>query len=97
MRTRKIANRMLMALIALAWACSANAQQRGYSGLTAADIAEEQEACAADAERFCGGNVTFLFEMESCLSRYISKISKECRSYIRTTDFRQYHNDNPLD
>lgn len=97
MKTSKIARRMLTTLFALAWAFSANAQQRGYSGLTAADIADEQEACSADAERFCGGNVTFLFEMESCLSRYISKISKECRSYIRTTDFRQYHNENPFD
>ena len=97
MKPGKIATLTLTTLIALTWVCSANAQQRGYSGLTAADIADEQEACAADAERFCGGNVTFLFEMESCLSRYITKISKDCRSYIRTTDFRQYHPNNPFD
>lgn len=97
MSGKKTAKLALFALISILWTHGADAQQRGYSGLTAADIADEQEACGADAERFCGGNVTFLFEMESCLSRYISKISKECRPYIRTTDFRQYHNENPFD
>lgn len=69
----------------------ARAQQHSYSGVTAENIAEEQEACSADAVRFCGGNQMAIFEMESCLSRYTQKLSSACREEIAPTDFRKYH------
>lgn len=97
MSGKKFAAQALFVLVTVVWAHAVHAQQRGYSGLTAADIADEQEACAEDADRFCGGNVTALFEMESCLSRYTSKLSATCRPFIRSTDFRHYHNENLFD
>jgi hypothetical protein len=70
---------------------SSEAQQHSYSGVTAENIGEEQEACASDAARFCGGNVMALFEMEICLSRYTRQLSPACRDQIAPTDFRKYH------
>lgn len=72
-----------------------HAQQRSYSGVTAEDIGEEQEACSADAYKFCGGNDIALFEMESCLSRHVNQLSKECRSQIAPTNFKDYYNEEP--
>lgn len=69
----------------------ASAQQRSYSGVTAEDIAEEQEACSADAMRFCGGNQMAIFEMESCLSRHTRQLSLACKDEIAPTDFSKYH------
>ena len=71
------------------------AQQRSYSGVTAEDIAEEQEACGADAYKFCGGNDIALFEMESCLSRHVNQLSKACRLQIAPTNFKDYYNEEP--
>ena len=70
---------------------SSQAQQHSYSVVTAENIGEEQEACAADAARFCGGNVTALFEMEICLSRHTRQLSPACKDQIAPTDFRKYH------
>ena len=70
---------------------SSQAQQHSYSGVTAENIGEEQEACAADAARFCGGNVMALFEMESCLSRHTRQLSPACKDQIAPTDFRKYY------
>lgn len=67
------------------------AQQHSYSGVTAENIAEEQEACSADAIRFCAGNQMAIFEMESCLSRHTQQLSPACRDEIAPTDFRKYH------
>lgn len=72
---------------------ASHAQQHSYSGVTAENIGEEQEACAADAARFCGGNVMALFEMESCLSRHTRQLSPACKDQIAPTDFRKYHED----
>lgn len=70
-----------------------HAQQHSFSGVTAENIGEEQEACAADAARFCGGNVMALFEMELCLSRHTRQLSPACKDQIAPTDFRKYHDD----
>ena len=67
------------------------AQQHSYAGVTAENIGEEQEACAADAYRFCGGNDIALFEMENCLSRHLGQLSKSCREQIAPTDFKKYY------
>jgi hypothetical protein len=67
------------------------AQQHSYAGVTAEDIGEEQEACAADAYRFCGGNDIALFEMENCLSHHLGQLSKACRAQIAPTDFKKYY------
>ena len=72
-----------------------HAQQRSYSGVTAEDIAEEQEACGADAYKFCGGNDIAIFEMESCLSRHVNQLSKACRLQIAPTNFKDYYNEEP--
>lgn len=78
--------------VCISFSCSpAFAQQRSYSGVTAEDVAEEQEACGADARRFCGGNDIALFEMESCLSRYVPRLSAACRDEIAPTDFKKYY------
>ena len=74
---------------------AAQAQQRSYSGVTAEDIAEEQEACGPDAYKFCGGNDIALFEMESCLSRHVNQLSKACRLQIAPTNFKDYYNEEP--
>lgn len=74
---------------------TSQAQQRSYSGVTAEDIAEEQEACGADAYKFCGGNDIALFEMESCLSRHVNQLSKQCRLQIAPTNFKDYYNEEP--
>lgn len=70
---------------------ASEAQQHSYSGVTAENIGEEQEACASDAARFCGGNVMALFEMEICLSRHTRQLSPACKDQIAPTDFRKYH------
>ncbi|NDB70739.1 MAG: hypothetical protein EB015_22570 [Methylocystaceae bacterium] len=72
---------------------SSFAQQRSYSGVTAEDMGEEQQACGADAYRFCGGNDIALFEMESCLSRHLNQLSPACRSQIAPTDFKKYYSE----
>ncbi|MBM3574774.1 MAG: hypothetical protein FJX39_03520 [Alphaproteobacteria bacterium] len=74
---------------------TAHAQQRSYSGVTAEDIAEEQEACGPDAYKFCGGNDIALFEMESCLSRHVNQLSRACRLQIAPTNFKEYYNEEP--
>lgn len=70
---------------------TSQAQQQSYSGVIAENIAEEQEACAADAARFCGGNLMAIFEMEICLSRHTRQLSPACKEQIAPTDFRKYH------
>lgn len=70
---------------------SSEAQQHSYSGVIAENITEEQEACASDAARFCGGNVMALFEMEICLSRHTRQLTPACKDQIAPTDFRKYH------
>lgn len=67
------------------------AQQYSYSGVIAENIAEEQQACASDAARFCGGNVMALFEMEICLSHYTRQLTPACKEQIAPTDFKKYH------
>lgn len=67
------------------------AQQHSYAGVTAENIGEEQEACAADAYRFCGGNDIALFEMENCLSRHLGQLTKACKEQITPTDFKKYY------
>jgi hypothetical protein len=79
----------------LAMPIEVQAQQRSYSGVTAEDIAEEQEACGADAYKFCGGNDIAIFEMESCLSRHVNQLSKACRLQIAPTNFKDYYNEEP--
>ena len=88
--------KILIFLVVLLGAHTAvQAQQRSYSGVTAEDIAEEQEACSADAYKFCGGNDIALFEMESCLSRHVNQLSKACRLQIAPTNFKEYYNEEP--
>ncbi len=70
-----------------------HAQQHSYSGVIAENITEEQEACASDAARFCGGNVMAIFEMELCLSRHTRQLTPACKDQIAPTDFRKYHNE----
>ncbi len=66
-----------------------------WAGNTPADMAEEQEACGADAQRFCGPiSVVFIFEMENCLKRHLKQLSRACRQELSPTDFRKYHGDN---
>lgn len=87
--------RLFYSLIIILGICLAppasHAQQHSSSGVTADNIGEEQEACAADAARFCGGNVMALFEMELCLSRHTRQLSPACKDQIAPTDFRKYH------
>ncbi|WP_363350976.1 hypothetical protein [Methylocystis echinoides] len=64
-----------------------------WAGNTAEDMAEEQDACAYDADRFCGGNTVFIFEMENCLKRHMPQLTRACRHELTPTDFRKYHTD----
>ncbi|WP_156824770.1 hypothetical protein [Methylocystis rosea] len=66
-----------------------------WAGSTADDMAVEQDACAPDAYRFCGGNTVFIFEMENCLKRYMPYLSRSCRKQLSPTDFRKYHGEEP--
>lgn len=66
-----------------------------WAGSTADDMAVEQDACAPDAYRFCGGNTVFIFEMENCLKRYMPYLSRSCRKQLTPTDFRKYHGEEP--
>ena len=81
----------LICAITLMGCDKALAQQHSYAGVTAENIGEEQEACAADAYRFCGGNDIALFEMENCLSRHLGQLSKSCSEQIAPTDFKKYY------
>lgn len=65
--------------------------QNTWAGNLARDFAEEQNACYADAWRFCGGNTIFIFEMENCLKRRLNSLSRPCRNLLSPTDFRKYH------
>ena len=86
---------LIMVAILVSMTAAVQAQQRSYSGVTAEDIAEEQEACSTDAYKFCGGNDIALFEMESCLSRHVNQLSKACRLQIAPTNFKDYYNEEP--
>jgi hypothetical protein len=78
----------------LGWTCPAFAVNT-WAGNTPEDMAEEQEACGADAARFCGPVATiFIFEMENCLKRHMPQLSKACRQELSPTDFRKYHDSN---
>jgi hypothetical protein len=68
-----------------------HAQQHSYGGSTAADVAEEQNACFLDAQKFCGGNDIFVFEMETCLANHVAQLSKGCRKQIAPTNFKKYY------
>lgn len=68
-----------------------NAQQHTYAGSTAEDVASEQNACFRDAQRFCGGNDIFVFEMETCLADHLSQLSPRCRKQIAPTNFKKYY------
>lgn len=81
----------LICAITLMGCVKALAQQHSYAGVTAENIGEEQEACAADAYRFCGANDIALFEMENCLSRHLGQLSKSCSEQIAPTDFKKYY------
>jgi hypothetical protein len=70
-----------------------SAQQHSYSGVTAENLAEEQEACSSDALRYCGGFQTSIFEMESCLSKHVNQLTSECRDEIAPTDFKKYYSE----
>jgi hypothetical protein len=66
-----------------------------WAGSAPWDMTGEQEACGADAERFCGPVSTiFVFEMENCLKRHIGQLSRACRQELTPTDFRKYHGRN---
>ena len=86
---------LILVALLVSMTAAVQAQQRSYSGVTAEDIAEEQEACSADAYKFCGGNDIALFEMESCLSRHVNQLSKACRLQIAPTNFKDYYNEEP--
>jgi len=68
-------------------------QQHLYGGNTAEDVAAEQKACALDAQKFCGGNDIFVFEMESCLAGHLPQLSKKCRQQIAPTNFKKYYSE----
>lgn len=82
-------------ILSSSWAAPALAVNT-WAGSSSADMAEEQDACAADAYRFCGGNTTFVFEMENCLKRHMGQLSKPCRKLLSPTDFRKYHQEEQL-
>lgn len=69
------------------------AQQHSYSGVTAENMAEEQEACSLDAMRYCGGFQLGIFEMESCLSKHVNQLTSACRDEIAPTDFKKYYSE----
>lgn len=69
------------------------AQQHTYGGSTADDVASEQNACYLDAQKFCGGNDIFVFEMETCLANHLSQLSKGCRKQIAPTNFKKYYSE----
>ncbi|WP_424361122.1 hypothetical protein [Methylocystis parvus] len=79
-------------LSSLIWAAPALAVNT-WAGSSPEDMAEEQEACAPDAYRFCGGNTIFVFEMENCLKRHMSQLSKPCRKQLSPTNFKKYYNE----
>jgi len=66
-----------------------------WAGNTAEDMAWEQDACQSDADRLCGGNTIFIFEMENCLKRQASQLSKSCRQALAPTDFKKYYRAEP--
>lgn len=83
---------------AVSGASTALAQDWGvntWAGNTAEDMASEQDACQSDADRLCGGNTIFIFEMENCLKRQASRLSKSCRQALAPTDFRKYYRAEP--
>ncbi|WP_457797160.1 hypothetical protein [Methylocystis sp. S23] len=85
--------RKLAVLIASASLIGAGqaAAQNTWAGNSAADYADEQNACYTDAYRFCGGNTVFIFEMENCLKEHLGQLSRPCRKLLSPTDFRKYY------
>lgn len=82
-----VALTLLYSIVAIPSALAQNTS----AASTAEDMAAEQAACREDAERFCGGNTIFIFEMENCLKRYRKQLSKACRQQLSPTDFRKYY------
>lgn len=68
------------------------AQQHTWASSTPEDMEQEMKACAPDINRYCGGAFSMLiFETESCLTKYVDKLTPECKDQIAPTDFRKYH------
>lgn len=86
-----------LVLLTIAFTCfgatCSQAQQHTYGGSTADDVASEQNACFNDAQKFCGGNDIFVFEMETCLANHLAQLSKRCRNQIAPTDFKKYYSE----
>ena len=82
---------LLMIALALSTPGYCLAQQHTNAGSTAEDVAVEQDACFTDAQKFCGGNVIFVFEMETCLADHLSRLSPKCRKQIAPTNFKKYY------
>lgn len=73
-------------------ATPADAQQHTWGSSTPEDMGDEMRACAYDINRYCGGAFSMLiFETESCLAKYVDKLTPECKEQIAPTDFRKYH------
>ncbi len=87
---------LLLALVFLVGASAPAVAVNTWAGNTSQDMAEEQDACARDADRFCGGNTLFIFEMENCLKRHLPKLTRACRKELTPTDFRKYYRDEPF-
>ena len=83
----------LYSIAAIAMFCCSpvEAKQITRSGVTAADIADMQRDCGADARKFCGGAGIAINAMERCLGRHVNQLSRACHDHIGPTDFRKYH------
>ncbi|QGM96633.1 hypothetical protein [Methylocystis parvus] len=76
--------------LSLSWVAPALAVNT-WAGSTAEEMAEEQDVCAPDAYKFCGGNTIFIFEMENCLKGHMGQLSKPCRAQLSPTNFKKYY------
>lgn len=75
----------------LVFAMTPAVAQNTWAGNLAQDFTDEQNACYGDAQRFCGGNTIFVFEMENCLKRNLASVSKPCRKLLSPTNFKTYY------
>ena len=79
-------------LLLLLLSTPAYAQQHTWASSTPEDMGEEQQACAIDIAKYCGGAFSIMiFETESCLAKFVDKLTPACKEQIAPTDFRKYH------
>jgi hypothetical protein len=73
----------------------AGAQSNGRPYTAGEGDAAEITACNADAAKFCNDEIMWQTDMEECLLKHMSQVSKACQAQLKPFSFKKYYNSEP--